>query len=162
MKVAQSIPPSASGAVHAFGIDGRGDANGASAVEWIGPSALVQFPIWGVAPGWDEAAPLALPCVRVHLLDGRAGEADERRIGQSNAQIAGEAVGHLAGLFIHLAAKPYEAICATFALTPGARCVHFVRGSAVTESRLHDVAAKAAQVTGGPIFFQWAAYFQTK
>jgi hypothetical protein len=29
-------------------------------------------------------------------------------------------------------------------------CAHFLHGPAVTESRLHDVAAKAAQVTGGP------------
>ena len=44
--------------------------------------------------------------VRVRLLDGRAGEADERRIRQGIAQVAGEAVGHLARLFIHLAAEP--------------------------------------------------------
>jgi hypothetical protein len=31
---------------------------------------------------------------------------DGRRIRQGIAQVAGEAVGHLAGLFIHLAAKP--------------------------------------------------------
>ena len=54
--------------------------------------------------------------VRVHLPAGRAGEADERRIRQGIAKIAGEAVGHLAGLFIHLAVKPYEAICASLAL----------------------------------------------
>ena len=46
------------------------------------------------------------PRVRVRLLDGRAGEADERRIRQGIAQVAGEAVGHLARLFIHLAAEP--------------------------------------------------------
>ena len=46
------------------------------------------------------------PRVRVRLLDGHAGETDERRIWQGTAQVAGEAVGHLAGLFIHLAAKP--------------------------------------------------------
>lgn len=46
------------------------------------------------------------PRVRVRLLDGRAGEADERRIGHGITQVAGEAAGHLAGLFIHLAAKP--------------------------------------------------------
>jgi hypothetical protein len=45
------------------------------------------------------------PRVRVRLLDGRAGEADERRIGQGIAQVAGEAIGHLAGLLIHLAAE---------------------------------------------------------
>ena len=34
----------------------------------------------------------------------RAGEPDERRIRQGIAHVASEAVGHLAGLFIHLAA----------------------------------------------------------
>ena len=34
-----------------------------------------------------------------------SGEADERRIRQGIAQVAGEPVGHLAGLFIHLAAE---------------------------------------------------------
>ena len=38
-------------------------------------------------------------------LDGRAGEADERRLRQGIAQVAGEAVGHLAGLRIHLATE---------------------------------------------------------
>ena len=38
--------------------------------------------------------------VRVRLLDGRAGEADERRVRQGIAQVAGEAVGHLAVLFV--------------------------------------------------------------
>ena len=46
------------------------------------------------------------PHVRIRLFDGRAGEADERRIRQGIAQVAGEAVGHLAGLSIHLAAEP--------------------------------------------------------
>lgn len=45
------------------------------------------------------------PRVRICLLDGRACEADERRIRLGIAQVAGEAVGHLAGLFIHLSAK---------------------------------------------------------
>src|SRR5690606_31442713 len=36
------------------------------------------------------------PRVRVRLLDGRAGEADVRGIRQGIAQVAGEAVGHLA------------------------------------------------------------------
>ena len=44
------------------------------------------------------------PLVRVRLLAGRAGEAHERRFGQGIAQVAGEAIGHLARLFIHLAA----------------------------------------------------------
>ena len=42
---------------------------------------------------------------RVRLLDGRAGEPDERRMRQGIAQVAGEAVGHLAGLLIHPAAE---------------------------------------------------------
>jgi hypothetical protein len=33
------------------------------------------------------------------------GEPDERRLWQGIAQVAGEAVGHLAGLLIHLAAE---------------------------------------------------------
>ena len=33
------------------------------------------------------------PRVRIRLLDGRAGEADERRVGQGIAKVAGEAVG---------------------------------------------------------------------
>jgi hypothetical protein len=45
------------------------------------------------------------PRVRVRLLDGRAGQPDERRVRQGIAQVAGEAVGHLARLFIHLAAE---------------------------------------------------------
>jgi len=36
------------------------------------------------------------PRVGIDLLDGRAREADERRIRQGIAQVAGEAVGHLA------------------------------------------------------------------
>jgi hypothetical protein len=42
----------------------------------------------------------------VSIVGSRAGEADERRIGHGVAQVAAEAVGHLAGLIIHLAAKP--------------------------------------------------------
>jgi len=41
----------------------------------------------------------------VCLFDWRAGEVDERRIRQGIAQVAGEAIGHLAGLFVHLAAE---------------------------------------------------------
>ena len=44
------------------------------------------------------------------MLEGHTGEADERCIRQRIAQVAGEAVGHLAGLFIHLAAKPILAM----------------------------------------------------
>ena len=46
------------------------------------------------------------PRVGVGLLDGRAGEADERRNRQGIAQVAGEAVGHLA-LLVH---PPAEAV----------------------------------------------------
>jgi len=50
----------------------------------------------------------------------RGSQPDERRIRQGIAQVAGEAVGHLARLFIHLAAciravskNPNTAICQT-------------------------------------------------
>ena len=50
------------------------------------------------------------PRVRVRLLDGRANEADERRIRQGIEAVAGEALGHLACLFIHLAAQTLLAV----------------------------------------------------
>ena len=46
------------------------------------------------------------PRVDVVLLDGRAGEADERGVRQGVAHVAGEVVGLLAGLFIQLADAP--------------------------------------------------------
>ena len=55
----------------------------------------------------------------------RGSQPDERRIRQGIAQVAGEAVGHLAGLFIHLAA---EAILAA---------VHFIRCQDVVTVREH-------------------------
>ena len=45
------------------------------------------------------------PRVRVGHLDGRARRPKEARVRQGIAQVAGEAVGHLAGLLIHLAAE---------------------------------------------------------
>ena len=45
------------------------------------------------------------PGVGVGLLDRRAGEADEGGVGEGIAQVAGEAVGDLAGLFVELAAE---------------------------------------------------------
>jgi len=47
---------------------------------------------------------------RVRLLEGRVGEPDEGRMRQGIAQVGGEAVGHLAGLLIHLAAVPILAV----------------------------------------------------
>jgi hypothetical protein len=41
-------------------------------------------------------------------------------------------------------------------------CAHFLHGPAVIESRLHDVAAKAAQVTGGPDRGRFSPFIQKR
>ena len=48
---------------------------------------------------------------------------------------------------------PFVAVCVTNVLTVCAYRAHCIHRSAVAESRLHDVAVKAAQVTGGPNLF---------
>ena len=61
--------PSANGATHPFTAYRLGVADVGCAGLWNGPSALVsgwRSLTWGVAPGWYEAAPLAL-ATAVHL-----------------------------------------------------------------------------------------------
>lgn len=53
------------------------------------------------------------------LLMGVPGEADERGVGQGLPQVAGEPVGHLAGLLIDLAGDPSARNCLT-------GCLHFL------------------------------------
>jgi len=98
------------------------------------------------------------PRVRVRLLDGRAGEADERRIRQGIAQVAGEAVGHLAGLLIHLAAEP---ILAAVHLFPNQVKTGIPQGVAVAQEFLVEGCRIAHCGSARVICGGWPAAKQT-